>query len=309
VKSETLIPPFDATHVLVDPWTVGLPVFGWIALMGFLVTALCGLVGNYLILRRMALMGDAVSHSVLPGLAVAFLIFGTRGTGPMLAGALLAAVATTALIELLHRPTRLKPDAATGIVFTCLFAFGVVLISLFADRVDLDQDCVLHGEIALVPFESMARLGGLLLGPPSIVRLAVAGLVVIALIIAFYKELLVSSFDPALARCIGIRPGIVHHALMAAVSVLVVFAFQSVGAILVIAMLILPGATASFLSNRLPHRMLLGVVHAALSSVLGLHLALWLDCSIAGAMVVAGCGLFLLAWGVHALRHARRVLG
>jgi len=301
-----LIPPFDPHAVFVVPWTSGLPVFGWVVLMGFLVTALCGIVGNYLILRRMALMGDAISHSVLPGLALAFLAFGSRGIGPMLAGALFAAVVTTGLIELLHRPTRLKPDAATGIVFTCLFAAGVVLISLFADRVDLDQDCVLHGELAQVPFEPFLRMGGMVLGPPSVIRMAAAGAVVLVLVALFYKELLVSSFDAALARCVGIRTGLVHHALMAGVSVLVVFAFQSVGAILVIAMLILPGATSSFLSERLPGRMAWSVMHAAASSVLGLHLALWLDCSIAAAMVVAGCVLFVCAWGVSAVRAALR---
>jgi manganese/zinc/iron transport system permease protein len=302
----TLIPPFDARAVFVEPWTDGFPVFGWVWLMGFLVAALCGVAGNYLILRRMALMGDAVSHSVLPGLALAFLAFGSRGTGPMLAGALFAAVATTGLIELLHRPTRLKPDAATGIVFTCLFAAGVVLISLFADRVDLDQDCVLHGELAQIPFEPFVRFGGLTLGPPSVLRMACAGAAVLALIALFYKELLVSSFDPALARCAGIRTGLVHHGLMAGVSVLVVFAFQSVGAILVIAMLILPGATAAFVSDRLPGRMAWSVVHAAISATAGLHLALWLDCSIAGAIVVAGGILFMVAWGIVGLRSALR---
>jgi manganese/zinc/iron transport system permease protein len=291
-----LIPPFNAQEVFVMPWTDGLANFGWIALMGFLVAAACGLIGNYLILRRMALVGDAISHSVLPGLAIAFLLAGSRGTLTMFLGALVAAVATTLIIEVIHKKTRVKQDAAIGIAFSSLFALGVLLISLFADKVDLDQDCVLYGEIALVPLEPMATLGGGTLGPPSVVRMAVVAVVVLALIALFYKELLVSSFDPGLAATLGINATVVHYTLMSMLSVVVVSAFEAVGAILVIAMLILPGATASLLTHRLPRVLGLSVLHAALSSVLGVHLAVWLDCSVAGAMVVMGTVLFTLAW-------------
>jgi manganese/zinc/iron transport system permease protein len=126
--------------------------------------------------------------------------------------------------------------------------------------------------------------------------MAVVTLGVVLLVGIFYKELLVSSFDPALSLSLGINSTFVHYALMAALSVVVVSAFEAVGAILVIAMLILPGATASLLSNRFPVMLALTVLHAALSSVLGLHLGVWLDCSIAAAMVVAGAGLFSVAW-------------
>jgi manganese/zinc/iron transport system permease protein len=121
---ETLIPPFNPHDVLVAPWTENLEMFGWIALMGFLVTLACGLIGNYLILRRMALVGDAISHSVLPGIAVAFLLSHTRDRLVMFAGALAAGALTTLLIEVIHRRTRVKQDAAIGIVFSTLFAIG-----------------------------------------------------------------------------------------------------------------------------------------------------------------------------------------
>lgn len=291
-----LIPAFDARAVFVMPWTDGLANFGWIVLMGFLVATACGLIGNYLILRRMALVGDAISHSVLPGLAVAFLLAGSRGTLTMFLGALAAAVVTTLIIEVIHKKTRVKQDAAIGIAFSGLFALGVLLISLFADKVDLDQECVLYGEIALVPLEPAATLGQTSLGPPSVVRMAVVAAAVILLIALFYKELLVSSFDSGLAATLGINATVVHYALMSMLSVVVVSAFEAVGAILVIAMLILPGATASLLTHRLPRVLGLSAVHAALSSVLGVHLAVWLDCSVAGAMVVMGTVLFALAW-------------
>lgn len=291
-----LIPPFDAHRVLVLPWTRDLSLFGWIILMGFLVATACGLVGKYLILRRMALVGDAISHSILPGLALAFILTGSRGTGAMFLGALLAALLTTVVIELIHRKSIVKQDSAIGIAFSTLFALGVILISLFADRVDLDQDCVLNGEMALVPLLPSVHLGSLPLGPPAVVRMGVVTLLTALGIALFYKELLVSSFDPILSSSIGIRSSLVHYLLMTWLAIVVVSAFEAVGAILVIAMLILPGATASLLTDRLPVRMAWIVTHAALSSIVGTHLAIWWNCSIAGAMVVAGVAWFTLAW-------------
>lgn len=291
-----LIPPFDFQRVILDPWTVGLSSFGWIALMGFLVASSCGLIGTYLILRRMSLVGDAISHSILPGIAIAFLLANSRGTTAMFLGALVAGILTTVLIELIHKKSRVKQDAAIGITFSTLFAIGVILISLFADKVDLDQECVLYGEIAFVSLEPMVRLFGLTLGPESVARMGLVALGTLTLILLFYKELLVSSFDPGLAASLGISAGVMHYALMSMLSVVVVSAFESVGAILVIAMLILPGATASLLSHRLPTVLSLCVLHAALSSVLGVHLGLWLECSTAAAMVMAGTVLFIAAW-------------
>lgn len=294
-----LIPAFDFDRVFIQPWTTEISLFGWIALMGFLVGAACGLVGNFLILRRMALVGDAISHSVLPGLAVAFLVTQSRSSWAMFLGAIAAAVATTVLIEVIHRNSRVKSDAAIGITFTTLFAVGVILIALFADKVDLDQDCVLNGELALIPITPAVKLGGLTLGPPAAVRAAVVAILTLLLIVAFYKELLVSSFDPVLSSSLGINATGIHYGLMAWLSVVVVSAFEAVGAILVIAMLILPGATASLLVSRLPRMLALSVLHAALSAVLGMHLGIWLNCSLAAAMVVAGCALFALAWLWH----------
>lgn len=306
-----LIPPFDFHRVLVEPWTVDASLKIWILVMGFLVTATCGLVGQFLLLRRMALMGDAISHSVLPGLASVFLVAsywaGPRATGThtgrdsvtMFVGALLAGLLTTVLVEFLHRRSRIKQDAAIGIVFSSLFAFGVVLITLFADHVDLDVDCVLFGEIGFVPFQDFVKWGGREWAPVPVVRMAIVAVLTAVWLIFFYKELLVSSFDPGLATSLGINAKAVHFLVMGWLSVVIVSAFESVGGILVIAMLILPGATAALLSTRLTTIFGLVLVQSALSTLLGLHLAVWLDCSIAGAMVVAGGALFALAWAWH----------
>jgi len=294
--SEPLFPPFDAREVFVVTWTENLPLFGWVGLMGFLVTAACGLVGNYLMLRRLALMGDAISHSVLPGLVIAFLVTGSRGTMPMFTGALAASVVTTLIIGVIHQKSRVKQDAAIGIAFSTLFAIGVVLTVAYTGQIDLDADCVLYGEIVLVPLEAMVSVGGLMLGPEPVVRMGAVLLGVLVLMAVFFKELLVSAFDPGLARSLGINAAWMHHGLMAVLSLVVVSAFESVGAILVVAMLILPGATAGFLSTRLWVIHLLSVAHAAVSSFLGVSLGVWLECSIAAAMVVAGSALFALAW-------------
>lgn len=291
-----LIPPFDFQTVFTAPWTIDLTTHGWTMLMGFFVAAACGLVGNYLILRRMALVGDAISHSVLPGIVIAFLVSGSRNSTFMFIGALIAGIATTLLIELIHKKSRVKQDAAIGITFTSLFAVGVVLVSLYASKVDLDQECVLYGEVSNISADLPTVIGGITLGPAAAVRMAIVMLLTVILVAVFYKELLVSSFDPGLASSLGINASVVHYGLMCWLSVVVVSAFESVGAILVIAMLIVPGATASLLATRLPVVHTLSVVHAALSSVLGLHLSLWLNSSVAGAMVVVGGGLFVLAW-------------
>ncbi|MBT3913993.1 MAG: metal ABC transporter permease [Verrucomicrobia bacterium] len=314
------IPAFEWQRVMVEPWAENLSTTFWIVLMGFLITAACGLIGNYLILRRMALVGDAISHSVLPGLAIAFLLSHSLNTVPMFIGALGAGIVTTVMIELIHKKTRVKQDSAIGITFSTLFAIGVILISFGqTDAVDLDTECVLYGEIAFVPLDLVkTELGlGMLsvveiipglnselfldgnmltIAPPSVIRMAVVTGVTLLLILVFYKELLVTSFDSGLSSSLGINATVVHYALMGMLSVIIVSAFEAVGAILVIAMLILPGATASLLAYRLPTMFGITVVHALLSAVGGIHLATWLNCSPAGAMVVAGSALFALAW-------------
>jgi manganese/zinc/iron transport system permease protein len=292
----TLIPEFHWYSVLVEPWTSAFPSTIAVVLMGFFAATACGLLGVFLILRRMALVGDAMSHSVLPGLVGGFLLAGTRSTWVMFAGALVAAMVTTVIIEFIHEKSRVKQDAAIGITFSTLFAVGVILITLFADKVDLDQDCVLYGDMTHVGIAERVSLAGLALAPPAVIRMGVvAGLTALGIGL-FYRALLVSSFDPGLSVSLGIKTRRVHHALMIGLSIVVVSAFEAAGAILVIAMLIVPGATLLLLTHSLPRVLWGTVIHAALSTLLGFHLAMWLECSVAAAMVVASGGLFLLAW-------------
>ncbi len=293
---EHFFPDFDWHTVFVQPWTDYSENSFWIVLMGFLVSGTCGLVGCFVILRRMALVGDAISHSLLPGITIAFLLTNSRDTLPMMLGAIAAGVATVALIEAISHSSRIKPDAAIGIVFSSLFAIGVILISAFADKIDLDAECVLYGELGFIPLQDVVMFGGMEIGPEPVVRMAIIGLIAIGLLLSFFKEMLVTSFDPGLAASLGINPTRYQYGLTLFLSVVIVSSFESVGVVLVIAMIIFPGATALLLTDRLPKAIWLSTLFSALYAGLGFHLATWLEASIAGGMTVIAGFIFGLVW-------------
>lgn len=293
---KSLIPPFDFHQVIVDPWTQSFGIYGWIMLMGTLVTLSCGVLGVFIMLRRLSLLGDSISHSVLPGIVIAFLVAASRSTPYMIAGAILAGVSAAWLIDWIHRNSRIKQEAAMGIVFSLFFALGVILMSLFADHVDIDADCVLFGEIAYIPYYPMAKLGSLSLGPVPVVRMLVVLLILSTLILCFFKELVLLAFDPVLASASGLPVKWIHHAMMLLLALVIVSSFESVGVILVVGMLVFPPATAALISDQLKHWFIIVSVLSVFYGVLGLHLALWLDTSIAGSMVVVAIGFFVAAW-------------
>ncbi len=261
-----------------------------IVVQSFLVSAACGWIGILLIIRRLALVGDAISHSVLPGIVIVAVLFQSL-TGPMvMIGAMIAGFVTTLLIEWVHRYSRIKPDAAIGIIFVSMFALGVVMLSQIGGAVHLDADCVLFGDISEVAMPGQGLV------PPQITQSAIVLLLTMALTLIFYKEILVSAFDPILATSVGIKAQWLHYGKMAWLSVVVVSAFESVGSVIVVAMLIIPGAFALLLTRRLWRALLLSLVHAAVSSVLGYHVALWLNTNAPATVVSVGLLLFVLAW-------------
>lgn len=267
----------------------------WFGLACFFTALGCSQVGTFLVMRKMSLVGDAISHSVLPGIVLAFLVVGTLDSPWLLIGAGLSGVLATLLIELIHYRSRIKQDAAIGISFTSLFAIGVLLIGIYAKSVDLDPDCVIFGQVEYLQGYPRVEWFGWEF-PRPLVSFAVVGVAATVVVALLYRILLVSSFDPSLAASYGYFPALVQLALMALTSFVVVSAFQAVGAILVIALLILPGATAYLCANRLPVILLLAGVHALLSSVGGVWLALTLEINTGAAVVLAGGGLFTLAW-------------
>ncbi len=267
----------------------------WIIVAGSLVAISSGLLGSFLILRKMAMVGDAISHSVLPGIVIAYLVTQSNASVFMLIGAAIFGVLVTILIESLHKVARMQTDAAIGISYTWMFAVGIILISAMGGNVDLDQECVLYGEIAYVPLETWVLGNGQSLGPLNVWLLGGNLLLVLAFLGVGYKALKITSFDPLLAASLGISTGFWHYALMGAVSLTTVFSFESVGAILVVAFLVGPAATAYLLTEKLRKMLWLSAAIGVAAAIGGYFIALWFDGSIGGAMATAIGMLFLLA--------------
>lgn len=286
-------------------------------LTGTLASMACALLGNFLVLRRQSLIGDAISHVALPGIVVAFLLTGTLAAGPMLAGAAGAAILAVLLIEAIRRLGRIEPGAAMGVVFTALFALGVLLLEQSdTSKVHLDVEHALYGNL-----ESLIWLAGSHWGaltdpaalaqlPPQLPRLALVLLAVAAFVTLLWKELVIGTFDPDFAQSIGARPGPVGFALVIMVAVAAVAAFDAVGSIIVIAMFICPAASARLMTDRIGAQIGWSLIFAALAAVLGYVLAgygpLWIGARTsvsAAGMIATVAGLIL---GLAALFGPRR---
>ena len=259
-----------------------------IILTAGLVATAAGLLGPFLVLRRVALMSDAVSHAVLPGIVAVFLVFQTRAPLPVIAGAAVFAIVCVLAIDALKATGLVKSDAAIALVFPALFALGVIGVTRYASGVHLDLDSTIYGEIAFAPFQTLDL--GVFEIARSIVLLAAVALGNLALITLLWKEYKVTTFDPEFAHTIGVPPATLSRLLLIAVDVTAVTAFESVGAILVVTMLIVPAATAYLLTDRLWMMVATTVAIGWVSAVAGHTTAMQLDASIAGAMgLVAAC--------------------
>jgi manganese/zinc/iron transport system permease protein len=239
----------------------------WIVVVGALCAVSCASIGNFLVLRRMAMLGDAISHAVLPGLVLAFLITGTRDPMMMLLGAAIVGLLTALLTEFLHRIVKVDEGASMGIVFTTLFAFGLLLIVRYADAVDLDPDCVLYGNIVFVSLDVIPLWGMDI--PRPVIILTVMSVINLGAILLFYKELKITSFDDQLADALGFRSTAIRLLIMVLVATTTVAAFEVAGSILVVAFLIIPPATAWILTDRLGVMIFLSLVLAVAAAALG----------------------------------------
>ena len=264
-----------------------------IVLTAGLVATACGLLGPFLVLRRVALMGDAVSHAVLPGIVATFLLLGTRAPLPVIVGAAVFAVLCVLAIEALRATGLVKADAAIGLVFPALFSLGVLGVTQWTANVHLDLDATIYGEIAFVPLQQWSIAGVIV--PRSVVIVGTVALFNLALIAALWKELKATSFDPEFSRTVGIPPAWLSRLLLVAVAVTAVTAFESVGAILVVTLLIVPAAAAYLLTDRLWAMVAITVAIGWASAGAGYAGALRLDASIAGAMGLVAAACFALA--------------
>ncbi len=266
-----------------------------IQLIALLTAAAAALSGSFLVLRRLALVSDAISHTVLLGIVIGFFLVRDLHSPVLLLAAAATGVLTVFLIELLHRTRLIKEDAAIGIVFPALFALGVILISRYASGVHLDTDVVLLGELAFAPFDRVV-IGETDLGPKALWIMGSILLLNLAFISLLYKELKLATFDPQLAALLGFSPALLHYSLMGLVSITAVGAFEAVGSILIVALMIAPPAAAYLLTQRLGAMLVLSAGIGAASAVSGYWVATWLDASIAGAMATMAGVLLTLAF-------------
>ena len=265
-----------------------------IQLIAILVSVACAMSGTFLVLRKMSLMTDAITHTILFGIVVAYFITKDLNSPFLIVGAALVGVLTVWMTETVVKTHLVSEDSAIGLVFPLLFSFAIILVTKFADSVHLDVDSVLLGELAFAPFDRMVVFG-VDIGPIAMwvgIALLVLNLLFITV---FFRVLKVSTFDILLATTLGFSPVIIHYCFMTLVSITAVGAFQTAGSIMVIAFMIVPPATAYLLSNNLKVILVLSGVLGALSSILGFQLAHILDASIAGAIAVVAGAFFIIA--------------
>ena len=242
-------------------------------------------------------MSDAISHSVLPGIVLGFLLGGTLSSPLLMIGAVVMGMITVIFTEAISKTQLLKNDAAIGIVFPALFSIGVILVSLYTGNIHLDTDAVLLGELAFAPFNRF-EVGGMDLGPQSLWVMGSILAINLTLLLFFFKEIKIATFDPGLSAALGFSPALIHYVLMVDVSVTAVGAFDAVGSILVVALMIAPGAAAYLLTDRLGFMVAYAMVIGSLSAVLGFWVAIALDGSIAGGIAgVAGLIFFFIFLG------------
>lgn len=266
-----------------------------IQLIAAIVAIACAIPGVFLVLRKMALISDAISHSILPGIVIGFFITQDLNSPLLILLAAITGVITVVLVEAIQKTGLVKEDTAIGLVFPVLFSIGVILIAKNANDVHLDIDAVLLGELAFAPFDRLL-ISGVDVGPKSLWVMGVILLLTLGLLFAFFKELKVSTFDVGLSSALGFSPVILHYGLMSVSSVTVVGAFDAVGAVLVVAFMIAPAATAYLLTANLKKMLLLSVLFGVASAISGYWFAHWLDASISGSMTTMLGVLFLVVY-------------
>ena len=263
-----------------------------IIIIAIILVLACVIPGTFLVLRRLSLMSDAISHSSLLGIIVVFLMVQRFDSIWLILGASLVGMMTVALTEALIATKRLKSDAAIGLVFPVFFSLGVILINKFAGHIHLDADCILFGEIAFTPFTRFV-IQGWDLGPTALWVVGSVFILNLLLLLLFYKELKLSTFDEGLAISLGFKPRWIHYGLMFTTAVTAVAAFKMVGSILVVALMITPPATALLVARKLSTSLLLAMGFGVGAVVIGYGMSVQFDGSVSGS-IVSVCGLLFL---------------
>lgn len=263
-----------------------------ILIIAILAAVTCCLPGVFLILRGVAMMSDAISHAILLGIVVMFLLVKSLTSPLLIIGASLSGILTVLCTEMIIKSKRLKQDAAIGLVFPLFFSVGVILVSQFARNVHLDSDMVLLGELAFAPFNRLV-VQGIDCGPSALWVMGAALIINLLFVRLFYKELVITTFDATLATMTGFSPALFYYALMVITSLTTVATFDAVGAIMVVALMITPPSTAYLLTHRVRDMLVMSIVFAILSAIFGYMFASYADVSIAGS-IASMTGVFFI---------------
>ncbi len=271
-------------HAIIEPWTHAYFVKG--VLGGSIIAVACAVLGCYIILRKMAFIGDAMSHALLPGVGIGYLVMnalipGGFTSGGLLLGALIAAVLTSVSISALSQINRVAEDTAIGIVYTGLFAFGVVILTRFQQYINIDLNHFFQGDIYGVSWEDMWLS-------------AIVGSIVLGTIVIFYRYFTIVSFDPTMAASLGFPTRLIHTVLTGMIALICVAGISMVGVIMIVGLLITPAALAYLLTDRLPRMMVIAALMGILSVISGLYFSEWVNASGGGAIMFMGFILFLV---------------
>ncbi len=275
-----------------------------IQLIAALTAAGCAIPGSFLVLRRMSMTADSITHTILLGIVLAFFVTNDLSSPFLIIGAALTGPVTVWLTELIVKTRLLSEDSATGIVFPLLFSIAVILITRYAGSAHLDTDSVLLGELAFAPFDRMI-IFGTDIGAKGVYLSGGLLLLNILLTVLFFKELKIVSFDPVIAAVMGFSPTLINYGLMTMASLTAVGAFEAVGSVLVTAFMTAPPAAAYLLTHDLKKLLIISCSIGGASGILGYNTAMLLDVSIAGCMAV-WTGLFFMAAFVYSVVRKKR---
>jgi len=266
-----------------------------IQIIAIMVAVACALPGAFLVLRKMSMMSDSITHTILLGIVLGFFITRDLSSPVLILGATIMGVMTVWITETLSNTKLLSEDSAIGFVFPFLFSIAIILITRYAGSVHLDTDAVLLGELAFIPFDRMV-IKGQDVGAKAMYTIGALLIINISVICMFFKELKISTFDPILASILGFSPVLIHYGLMTLVSITAVASFQAVGSILVVAFMIGPPVTAYLLTTNLKHMLWFSSLVGAINGVLGYQIADLFDVSIAGAMATTTGVVFMVVF-------------
>lgn len=277
----------------------------WIIITGILVAICSGSLGCYLVLQKRAMLADAISHAVLPGIVIAYLLSGDRSPYLMLIAASISGLVATFLVDWLEKKVGLQADSSIGVTYTWMFAVGIILLAYFAGQTDLDQECVLFGELIYVPLHKTEIFGFKI--PIATTRLSILMLVIIGFLIACGRSLQLYSFDSAFAAFKGLSTTLLHYTFLGLISTTTVFSFESVGVILVIALLVIPPISAKLWASSVNKMILISVIYSIASVLIGFALAYYLDNTLSATITLSSAALFILSFIVKQILVRKKI--